>query len=657
APTVQLDPTPSTPITATRLAENLWQLSFSGQVTDPAIGANSGSGVAQVEVRLSPNGTGWHTAVLTGTNWHINYTLAQLTSVFFNDTATTDIYTVEVRALDNVGNRTPLPDTVTRTLLVDNRAPQSTLAHPAPAALVAEGTTFTITNRATTPVLASQPVISGTTTETGNAQAGIASQEIRLIPADTGVAPGIWLGRYYNDPSFVGAPTLTRADETLRFDWGADTPDPRITNSAFGVRWNRDTLFRVHGRYTFTVTHNTGSRVQLFVDNINLLDTNSAPTNTITLDAGLHKLDVQYTTDGTTPAAVQLEIQLDAPQFTPTTLAASGAGVSSSSWRYGLPAVTEGIYQIDLRATDVLGNRNDNLSTYNNWRGEIDTASPRITLDLEYTGQGNSAQTTYRLLVQDFNLSEDGLTLPCEIRPENRYVYDSDWYADWFSGDNRLYQIYTTCSVPGHERTLPPITACDTYGQCTDYTNPNLPQPPNDSFLFWADGNALNRLDLTTLDSAVIATGPTLSQVELDSNHGRVFWTTATGSQSQIRRAELDGTSQTTIYSENTAVPLRNLLLNNQLSQLTYTAPDGFMHVTRSLDGAWLAASSIATDIIHPATGETKAIHTGESTFNPRWTLIDGANYSTSDLVRYNRITRWGFPYGPGYRLGDHVPA
>ncbi|MCB0056289.1 MAG: hypothetical protein KDE45_04650, partial [Caldilineaceae bacterium] len=60
------------------------------------------------------------------------------------------------------------------------------------------------------------------------------------------------------------------------------------------------------------------------------------------------------------------------------TLLQSGPGVTRADWEYTVPAGLEGYYLINLRGTDVLGNRNDNqLDWWSGWQGEIDTLAPR----------------------------------------------------------------------------------------------------------------------------------------------------------------------------------------------------------------------------------------------------------------------------------------
>ncbi|MFN8445016.1 MAG: LamG-like jellyroll fold domain-containing protein [Caldilineaceae bacterium] len=57
----------------------------------------------------------------------------------------------------------------------------------------------------------------------------------------------------------------------------------------------------------------------------------------------------------------------------PVTLAASGAGVSSTSWSYPTPAYLQGSYQIQLRTTDMNGNISFGWLGSERWRGYINT--------------------------------------------------------------------------------------------------------------------------------------------------------------------------------------------------------------------------------------------------------------------------------------------
>ena len=76
--------------------------------------------------------------------------------------------------------------------------------------------------------------------------------------------------------------------------------------------------------------------------------------------------------------------------WSPVNASQTGAGVLTSAWTAQVPAGLEGNYQIDLTGSDVLANRNSDRISWNHWRGEIDTAPPRLNLDVQYSGYGLS---------------------------------------------------------------------------------------------------------------------------------------------------------------------------------------------------------------------------------------------------------------------------
>jgi hypothetical protein len=101
-------------------------------------------------------------------------------------------------------------------------------------------------------------------------------------------------GEYFNNPDCTGAPTLTRTDRLVYFNWGKGTPDKTITADTFSVRWtgqyeaatNEDLRFEVRGSFpwrdrgrpTFTKLWLNG---QLVIDSKD--ETNTAR---VKLDAG-----------------------------------------------------------------------------------------------------------------------------------------------------------------------------------------------------------------------------------------------------------------------------------------------------------------------------------------------------------------------------------
>ncbi len=101
--------------------------------------------------------------------------------------------------------------------------------------------------------------------------------------------------------------------------------------------------------------------------------------------------------------------------WAPVALASSGSGVNSTTWSATVPRNLEGNYQIDLTASDVLGNRNDKRSTWGLWRGEIDTSPPRVGISYNSYYAAGVAYTEINAWAEDLNLTTDGLVFPCSL--------------------------------------------------------------------------------------------------------------------------------------------------------------------------------------------------------------------------------------------------
>jgi len=104
---------------------------------------------------------------------------------------------------------------------------------------------------------------------------------------------GIGLTGYYYDhsgksPDFANL-VFTRIDPTIDFNWENETPDPRLDNNTFAVRWLGQIEPLYSEEYTFYTTSSDGIRLwidgELLIDDWNI----QAPTEnqaTVTLEAG-----------------------------------------------------------------------------------------------------------------------------------------------------------------------------------------------------------------------------------------------------------------------------------------------------------------------------------------------------------------------------------
>jgi len=81
--------------------------------------------------------------------------------------------------------------------------------------------------------------------------------------AAAGVVPGPQ-GEYFNNMTLSGAPTLTRIDTSVNFNWGTGSPGAGVNADQFSVRWTGQVRIPANGAYTFYTQSDDG--VRLWVD-------------------------------------------------------------------------------------------------------------------------------------------------------------------------------------------------------------------------------------------------------------------------------------------------------------------------------------------------------------------------------------------------------
>lgn len=183
-------------------------------------------------------------------------------------------------------------------------------------------------------------------------------------------------------------------------------------------------------------------------------------------------------------------------------------GGATTDWSVAVPDGLEGIYQIDLRGTDTLGNLNQERSTWKAWRGEIDTLAPRVSAS--WVNQGNYPMRIGCHAV-DANLTLDDYqcTCPRQHGDETYYYQHSDWYHGVTSDTQRLYEVVSECYKNTYHK--PKVQACDLYGRCSSASDPT-PGASAEETLPWSmviaplDGSALTSLD--PVDLTVTASAP-----------------------------------------------------------------------------------------------------------------------------------------------------
>ena len=152
-------------------------------------------------------------------------------------------------------------------------------------------------------------------------------------------------------------------------------------------------------------------------------------------------------------------------------------GAITSTWFYTLPADMEGFYEIYVRGTDVVGNRNDYQSTWPVWQGLVDTQDPYVDALADYGVMGSVPPLTAGSLITytDVTCQARDLTLdisrfsgcPCDPSVWQITTYDqvSPWYRDIFSDTTHIYQVDAQCLLLGKFVTPPTVHAYDAAGR------------------------------------------------------------------------------------------------------------------------------------------------------------------------------------------------
>jgi len=156
------------------------------------------------------------------------------------------------------------------------------------------------------------------------------------------------------------------------------------------------------------------------------------------------------------------------------------AQVTGSNWTAPIPADIEGLFEIELRAADGVGNVSPRRSI---WRGIIDNLAPRVSIEPNGAVASTSrfgllaAQPTMRTEVRDFNLSVQNYSTRCGLGVvDDATKYTEAWYLA-FTDETAptATQLYTLASDCSQESNRSYTNACDAYGNCILNEPPALP--------------------------------------------------------------------------------------------------------------------------------------------------------------------------------------
>jgi beta-glucosidase len=125
---------------------------------------------------------------------------------------------------------------------------------------------------------------------------GISVEPVAVSALTTGDNSSAGLkGEYFNNRELKGEPAVVRTDEQVNFNWGSTSPDKRVVEDNFSVRWTGKLAPPESGKYTLGVSGNGGVRLyldgKLFLEELQNRRTRTV-TKEINLEAG-HALDVR----------------------------------------------------------------------------------------------------------------------------------------------------------------------------------------------------------------------------------------------------------------------------------------------------------------------------------------------------------------------------
>ncbi|MCB0125995.1 MAG: hypothetical protein KDE58_27250, partial [Caldilineaceae bacterium] len=230
--------------------------------------------------------------------------------------------------------------------------------------------------------------------------------------------------------------------------------------------------------------------------------------------------------------------------------------VNGNQWSFTVPEGIEGYMQIDMRATDSIGNRIESRGDWPQFRGPVDTKAPTFDVTAAYRGSGSSAQTIYSATVQDLNLTTDNYTFICPLSGDQlRYQASAAQLA--FTGNgvsNQLSGIDAQCTSSGFQSSLVAANACDTYGHCAAAIPPQaiayIGTYENRTLPYGSLPNAIERTNLSDPANRarlIERPGRQIVDIAVDELHGKLYWAEIVegngGQPGGVWRANLDGSN------------------------------------------------------------------------------------------------------------------
>ncbi|MCB0070603.1 MAG: LamG domain-containing protein, partial [Caldilineaceae bacterium] len=536
-PTTAFTPAATT-IRPTRNSAGRWLVPLNGTVDDPAAGGLAGSGVAKVEVLLQGRdglgGLGWQPATVgSAGTWQLDYVMPVFGADGQSVPDPSGVYTATLRATDNVSNTTPPTGYATVVVQVDGDAPAVTAS-----AALSNTTVLSRAVQIGGQVTSADTVQAVELSLVAGAQMGALNGAILHLPMDENLATEYFDDQSgtNHDATCDGSacPTVGQPgqhDLAFRFDGVDDVltvDDINLAGTSFTVAvWAKRDASGVNVDFLSQGSQGQQSELEFGFratndvtcgfggDNLNTTEVYpetgwhhwACTYDSATGQRAIYRDGVAvavsaaagaYTGSGTFFIGSQLGQTnyfaglLDQVTVHARALAAYEvanlygygrtdwlpASLSGDTWSYAIPGGDdgiEGLYQINVRGVDALGNITPQ-GGQRVWRGLIDTKPPSVTAPVTVTTAGSATSTTFVCQAADFSLDDDTSCtadwVPPQWRESDRaftMVGDvNPWYGATFTETQRLYAIDAT-RVYTTETPVPDVnvTACDSYGHCT----------------------------------------------------------------------------------------------------------------------------------------------------------------------------------------------
>ncbi|MCB0086349.1 MAG: hypothetical protein KDE54_00420 [Caldilineaceae bacterium] len=568
-----------------RNAKGRWRVTVTGTASDPAAGGQPGSGVAAVEVLLQGSaqlqGLGWQPATLhSDGSWTLDYVLPVFNKHGAAVANPSGLYTATVRATDVVSNVTVAGASSANTFALDAAAPTVAASNSLSSTqIITQGIAIG------GPVADNDAVQTVEINFTPGEQMGALEDSVLHLAMDENQATEYIRDQSVanNNASCSDShcPTVGQAgqrDLAVRFDGIGQyltlpsVLDPAATPFSAAAWFNINAVGEI--QYILQQSDGTGTgRTWLAVETDGAVRSflgGSALTSTtkVVADSWYH---AAVTYDGVTlklyldgmleASAVKKMEESDGAlligafktlndfyageideltihdralaDYEVANLYAYGQGtweaatLSNGAWSYTIPEGDnglEGIYQINVRGKDALGNITQ-AGGQRVWRGEIDTKAPQLQFLFKTDSSGSVPTTRYECYATDANLLQEsdanGLqTTSCVPGTEagpffrngdvtlTQYGDVNLWYGATFTETARLYAIDAVRTYTGTAVTEPTMTACDAYNHCTEVAAVSPPLASgsvSSELLTPAPGTVLTSLDPVTMSGDLYA--------------------------------------------------------------------------------------------------------------------------------------------------------